>query len=54
VKNSDEIRLDMAIPVICPFSGKLMIETAVWQPGVSRKQIEDFHQGGIESLAVPP
>ncbi len=48
-----QIRLDMAIVMIRPFTGKRMIEVATGKWFVGGKKIHNPHQVGIERFAVP-
>jgi hypothetical protein len=52
--NQDEIRLDMAVAMIGPFTKKRMINVGAGQGHISGEQIHDFHQDGINYFAVPP
>lgn len=52
--NQNQIRLDVAVSVIHPFTGKRMIEVAMRQGRISGKQIHDIHQDGIKRFAMPP
>ena len=45
--NQDEIRLDMPVAVIGPFTKKRMINVLAWERHVSREQIHNFRQESI-------
>ncbi len=51
--DQNQIRFDVAVAMIRPFTGKRMIKIAMGQWCIGREVINDFHQGGIEFLTVP-
>jgi hypothetical protein len=50
--NQDQVRLDVAVPVVGPFTGEWVIEVAVGQGKIGSERVHDAHQDSIESLAV--
>jgi hypothetical protein len=43
-----EIRPNMAVPMILPFSRQLVVDMATQQRLIRRQQIDHFHQKGIQ------
>lgn len=52
--DQDQVWLDMAVPMIAPFAGKWMVNIARRERQVSSKQIDYFHQQGINGITVAP
>ena len=51
--NQYQIRLNVAVSVIHPFTGKWMIEVVARQGHISGKQLHDIHKDGIKYFAMP-
>lgn len=52
--DENEVRPDVAVAVIGPFTGQRVVEVTPGQRFVGNEQVHDRHQRGIEALAMPP
>ena len=50
--DENEIRLDVAVAVIVPFSGEWVIEIPARQRRVSGEQVDELHQQGVSFAAA--
>jgi hypothetical protein len=51
--DQNQIRFDVAIPMIGPFTRERMIEITMWQRFINHKQFENCFQVGIKRFAMP-
>ena len=51
--NQQQIRLDVAVSVICPITRERMIEVVSGQYLIGYKQAHNLHQGGIKCFSMP-